>query len=98
MTKGREPRVQRPSDESVWMNILAMLADTGTDPKELYTEVGIKQPTWSKKTKGRPFTLEELGRIADFFSRKKGRPLRGWPFLSYADSLEFEMLKDTSQD
>jgi DNA-binding Xre family transcriptional regulator len=98
MTKGREPRVQRPSDESVRKNILAMLVDTGVDPKELYAEVGIAQPTWSKKTKGRKFTLDELARIADFFAKKKGHPLYGWPFLSYSDSLELEMTKDPDQD
>lgn len=98
MTKPRAPRIERPTDDSVLKNIKAMLVDTQTDQKEMYTEVGIKQPTWSKKSKGRPFTLDELARIADFFAKKKGRPLRGWPFLSYSDSMEFDSVKGPPSD
>lgn len=93
MAKRRDVGPLRPTRDSVLHNIKAMLVDTGTDQKELFVAIGMSQPTWSKHWNGREFSLEELAAIADFFSKKKGRPLRGWPFLSYADSLEFDALK-----
>ena len=83
----------RPTRDSVLHNIKVMLADTNTDQKELFTAIGMSQPTWSKHWHWREFSLEELAAIADFFAKKKKRPLRGWPFLSYSDSLEFDALK-----
>ena len=83
----------RPTRDSVLHNIKQMLVDTSTDQKELFSAIGMSQPTWSKHWRGREFSLEELAAIADFFAKKKKRPLRGWPFLSYADSMELDALK-----
>lgn len=93
MAKKVARRTPRPTKESILYNIKSMMTDTRTDQKEVFTAIGMSQSTWSKHMNGREFSLKELAAIADVFSEKKGRPLRGWPFLSYADSLEFDALK-----
>jgi len=82
-TKTRHPRY---SQEAVRREIMAMCADCRVDPKEVYTAIGMPQPDWSKRMSGRPFKVEELAAVADFFADRKRRPLRGWPILSLAES------------
>ena len=45
--------------------------------------IGIARTAYSKKCRleASSFTNEELGRLADFFSKQTGRLLIGWPFV-----------------
>lgn len=79
-------RAPRYSQEAIRREILAMCADCRVDPKEVYTGIGMPQPDWSKRMGGRPFKVEELAAVAEFFAAKKMRRLRGWPFISAAES------------
>lgn len=61
-----------------------MRAEAGVERKELFDAVGIAQSQYSKKLSGElsTFSLREFGDIADFFSKRTGRPLIGWPFVA----------------
>lgn len=68
----------------------------GVDVKEIAAELWPKQRepwySWYKKVNLREsqFDNAELSRIADFFSRRSGRSLIGWPYIDehLADQLE----------
>lgn len=53
--------------------------------KEIALACGISTSQFSHKmanVKKSSFSVEELGRIADFFSERTGRLLPGWPLVS----------------
>ena len=54
--------------------------------------IGIARTAYSKKCRleASSFTNEELGRLADFFSKQTGRLLIGWPFVDEAMSALLE--------
>lgn len=93
MTKPKEagPPLGRYSHDRCLVEIAEMTERSGLDDKAVHLGIGMKQTTYSKKASGgRRFTIEELGRIADFFSRLTGRPLQGWPFVSNDACLQAE--------
>lgn len=51
--------------------------------KEVALSTGLTEPEYSQKKRGiiNSFSLDEFGRIADYFARVMGRPLIGFPFL-----------------
>lgn len=65
------------------LEIAAMRDRLDLQDKDIFLSIGMRQPSFSRKMAGvRAFTVEELGRIADYFSKVTGRELPGWPFVS----------------
>lgn len=64
----------------------------GQTAKEVAVAVGLEPSAYSKKVRLRDasFTLDELGRIADHFSKQTGRRLEGWPLIDEGLSAQLE--------
>lgn len=87
MTKRSRGHQSRYSLDRCVLEIAAMRERLKLQDKEIAHEVGISPPQFSHKmtNAGRSsFTVEELGRIADFFAERTGRALLGWPFVPEA--------------
>lgn len=65
------------------LRVERMRVACGLLAKQVASEVGLTEAQWSKKMtlKGSSFSIPELGRLADFFAKKTGRLLIGWPFI-----------------
>lgn len=71
-------------------NILRMLeAELEMDQKELCLGIGMSDTVFSAKKIGARshFYEDEFETIAEFFRRKTGRPLTGFPHLAWQDML-----------
>jgi hypothetical protein len=77
----------RYSLDEVVLEIAKLRMRLGLRDRDLYEACGISQPQWAHKmaNAGKShFSLRELGLVADFFSRRLGRALTGWPVVSLA--------------
>jgi transcriptional regulator with XRE-family HTH domain len=65
------------------LRIERMRVTCGLSAKEVAAGLGLLPSAYSKKVRVRDasFTLEELGRVADYVSGKTGRLLQGWPLI-----------------
>ena len=81
--KSRSDSPGRYDLRDVTRRIASMTYATGKSGKEVAGAVDIEQSQWSRKLANSTstFTVHELGRVADYFSRLTGRRLTGWPFL-----------------
>lgn len=72
----------RYSLDDVLFEIAAMRRKCGLQDKDIFLSIGMSQTSFSRKMAGaRDFSIEEIGRIADFFSARTSRALPGWPFV-----------------
>lgn len=57
--------------------------DLGLSQKEVALGSGVTESEYSQKKRGviNSFSLEEFSALAEFFRKKTGRPLIGWPVL-----------------
>lgn len=57
--------------------------EMGLSQKDVAISIGITEPEYSQKKRCviNSFSLEEFGKIAEYFSRRASRPLIGFPFL-----------------
>lgn len=63
--------------------IAAMRDRSGLQDKDIFLSIRMSQTAFSRKMAGaRKFSVEELGRIADFFAARTGRSLPGWPVVT----------------
>lgn len=83
MPRQRPGRSGRYDHRVIALRIERMMTDSGLLAKQVAAEVGLSEAAWSKKMhlNQSSFTLEELGRVADAFSRLTHRKLIGWPFI-----------------
>lgn len=70
----------------------------GLEPPDIYRGIGMKQTAWWRKWhgKGSTFSTAELGAIAEFFSRKTGKALTGWPIVDSETSDLLDALRRRS--
>jgi transcriptional regulator with XRE-family HTH domain len=84
-TKRRRSTAGRYSLDRCIIEIAAMRDARGMQDKEIAHACGISPPQFSHKMANASrssFSVEELGRIADYFAQETGRLLPGWPFVS----------------
>jgi hypothetical protein len=79
--------VGRYSLDDVVLEIAKARKRLGLRDRDIYEACGISQPQWAHKmaNAGKShFSLREIGLVADFFARRLGRPLTGWPVIPLA--------------
>lgn len=83
MARARKPKPpSRYSMDSAIFEIASMRDRLGLQDKDIFLSVGMTQTAFSRKMAGaRKFTVEEMGRIADYFAQLTGRVLPGWPLV-----------------
>ncbi len=82
----------RFSHERALLNVRGMISKTGTRQKDVAAAIGLSESSFTQKLRAirNHFTLEELGRIGEYFSRQTTKPLTGWPLYDerYADLID----------
>lgn len=84
MARTRKPKPpSRYSMDACIFEIASMRDRLGLQDKDIFLSIRMSQTAFSRKMAGaRKFSVEELGRIADYFAQHTGRVLPGWPVLS----------------
>lgn len=82
MAKGKPPP-SRYSHKAAVEEVERVRLLLGMSQQEVALGIGISESSYSQKRRNiaNSFSLEEFGRLADFFSRLTVRPLIGFPFL-----------------
>ena len=85
----------RYDPREIALRIERMRVEARVLAKEAAGACGLTEPQWSKKMthKGSSFSIPELGRIADYFSRVTGKRLTGWPFVDATVSELLDQLR-----
>jgi transcriptional regulator with XRE-family HTH domain len=84
MARGKESSIIGRYDHGrAAAEVERMRRELGLSQKDVAITIDITEPEYSQKKRGidNSFSLDEFGRIAEYFARKSGRPLIGFPFL-----------------
>ena len=87
----------RYSAEEIIERIARMRVACGVEPADIYRAIGMSQSAWSKKwnSTASSFNVQELGAIAEYFSKLTGKPLTGWPIVDVEVSGLLDTLSKT---